>query len=156
MSVLRSVSRKLPHSITDFHPAERRDAIRDFYNVNAPDPTNSAFSNLDVNFGGSSVLTCVGGCRLNGSSSDIVYNYTTNQVTEFSFAQLASNIDQSEVLDAYNRHIAYISSYGPNYLSVIQPVLRAEYDRVTGVVIGYLWTSRVYQQGPDNQPRFLN
>lgn len=124
-------------------------AIEDFYNLAQEDATDGAFSNLDVNFGGHSVIACVGGCYLSPASTP-VYTYMSDQIPTngVTFAKLASSITQEDVNYAYNQYIQLVSTYSPTYYSVLQPVLNYQYSP-SGQLSGYLWTTRVYQQSQD-------
>jgi WD40-like Beta Propeller Repeat len=131
-----------------------QDAIANFYapplTNSMADPTYGAFSNLDVNLGGASLLTCIGGCYLSTQDNQVKYAFNANDILQFRFAKFPSAITLEDVIVAYRIHIAQqVSLYGPNYSSILQPVLRREFDRQTGVLTGYLWTTRVYQRSPD-------
>lgn len=132
-----------------------REAAANFYDLSATpsdpttgDPTFGAFSNLDANIQGDTLLSCVGGCYLSKADKDsghITYTYRASQITqnEFSFAQLASMITQQDILDAYNRHIQQqVLYYQPAQSAVLQPVLRRD-------AAGYVWSTRVYQRSGD-------
>jgi len=141
-------------------------AITNFYDVTASatdpttgDPTYGAFSNLDVNNAGDSYLTCVGGCYLSKSNKDngvITYTYRASQATStFSFLKIVGDINAADVTYAYNQHIQQqVSFYSPYYSSVLQPVLRYQFDLKTGAVTGYIWSTRVYQRSQDVQQYF--
>lgn len=140
-------------------------AIDNFYDTSAPqtdvttgDPVFGAFSNLDVNFSGHSQMTCVGGCyNLNnlppGVTPTARYLFGSNDGA-MTFAQLPTYISPTEVGIAYEMHIQQqVMLYVPAESSVIQPILRREFDRNTGALVGYIWASRVYQRS-DNMSHF--
>lgn len=111
LKIIALCSRK-PYNSTIL-PQIRASAIPDFYNQNTGDPTDGAYSNLDLNFGGNTVFACVGGCYLpNGT---LVVTYTADQAVKgIIFATPAAQITQQNILDAYNQYIQYTSSYGPS------------------------------------------
>jgi hypothetical protein len=116
-------------------------AVTDFYDPTKPDPTNGAYSALALNFGLQQVqLTCVGGCYVNGDNT-LVYHYDDGD-TGLIFGYLRADITQALVDDAYNRHIARIATYAPNFESVAQPVLQI-FDN------GYVWVTVIYQQSSE-------
>lgn len=123
-------------------------AVNDFLDVTSDDLTDGAFGNLDLNFAGRSQITCVGRCyvTLAGQNTPTLVDHYQGGDTFVSFATPLTSMTPQLVLNAYSLHIMRISTYVPSYASVAQPVLRFSYTLDRQTLLGYVWTTRIYQQ----------